>query len=261
MNILEKILDRSERPIGFGKSFDEIDGFFTSSYIFASNFTKNKNVLDIGCGSGYGANFLSTNGAHSVVGIDNSRKVVAQCQRYYRDTSNLVFREVDCTSLDFDDESFDVVTAFELIEHISDYEVFLKEASRVLKQGGVCILATPNKKVWSPGLRTPIIVWHVKEFYPEELRIILSRHFSEVKILAKDNKFRIAKEALEMDTRLKVTRMLASVNFIRQVSRYLPLWVRQLITGNSKKKIKASDFTITDGDNDKAYSLIAVCKK
>jgi ubiquinone/menaquinone biosynthesis C-methylase UbiE len=59
-------------------------------------------------------------------------------------------QRVDITDLNNDrqlpypDAAFDIVTATELLEHLEDYRQILREISRVLRPGGVCILSTPN---------------------------------------------------------------------------------------------------------------------
>lgn len=49
----------------------------------------------------------------------------------------------DATNLPFKKATFDTYASFEVIEHIPDYQKFVKEASRVLKKGGYCIVASP----------------------------------------------------------------------------------------------------------------------
>jgi len=263
MKVIEKISDRGERPIGFNQTFDEIEGYFTTNYIFACNFVKNKKVLDIGSGSGYGTHFMSEKGAKSVIGIDKDKRIITLCQKNY-DTDDLQFKVGDANNLDFGNGTFDIITAFELIEHLHNYEAFLKEVFRVLKQDGILIISTPNRKVWSPGLKDPIVVQHVKEFYADELHGLLNRYFSKVKILGKhvlNSRFLEESEELRHRWRMKFTRMLASVRFIRRMARFLPIWIRSSVTGKIDTKLKANDFFISDKNVDNAYSLIAVCQK
>jgi len=62
-------------PSHKGSIFDELDGGFTSNYVFANQFVNEKCVLDAGCGCGYGAAMLA-NSAEHIVGIDLSKKAI-----------------------------------------------------------------------------------------------------------------------------------------------------------------------------------------
>ena len=172
MKLINKLLDLSERPDGFGKKFEEIDGLFTSNYVFASKYVKGKVILDSGCGAGYGTSFLSDKGASKVVAIDYHKKTIKKNKEIYK-KSNLSFICMNGTKLSFENNFFDVITSFEVIEHIKDYEKYLSECIRVLKNGGYFILSTPNKKKFSPNTKNPIIVSHFKEFtYAELIRLL-----------------------------------------------------------------------------------------
>jgi SAM-dependent methyltransferase len=80
--------------------------------------------------------------------------------------------------LQFEDESFDYVISFQVIEHIKQDKEFVKEVSRVLKKGGKFIVSTPNAPM--SLTRNP---WHVREYRGEELRELLKSEFSEVEML------------------------------------------------------------------------------
>jgi SAM-dependent methyltransferase len=74
-----------------------------------------------------------------------------------------------------------VVTSFETIEHHDRHEEMIGEIKRVLRPGGLLILSSPNRAVYSdePGYANP---FHVKELYFDELEELLSRHFRHVRI-------------------------------------------------------------------------------
>lgn len=54
----------------------------------------------------------------------------------------------DCQKLPFEDKSFDVVTFFEVLEHVRDLDFFLKEVNRVLNDNGIIYLSVPNATWW-----------------------------------------------------------------------------------------------------------------
>lgn len=161
-------------------------------YVFTSRFIKNKVVLDVACGTGYGTFFLSKSGVEKIIGIDISEDAIKYALTRYKG-GNIEFIVGNATSLPFPDEFFDVVVSFETIEHISEYEKFLIECKRVLKNNGIFICSTPNKKVSSPNTIKPLNPFHVKEFFPEEFEEILSRNFEDIRLYGQHNIFLIKK--------------------------------------------------------------------
>lgn len=143
-------------------------------YLFAKPFVKNKTVLDIACGTGYGSFELAKSGAKKVIGGDISKKAIDYAsQKYKRD--NLLFRKLNGQSIDLSESSVDVVISFETIEHIPNYRKFLSEVGRVLKGDGLFICSSPNKKITSPYTKKPLNSYHIKEFKINELSRILDR--------------------------------------------------------------------------------------
>lgn len=119
-------------------------------YEFAERYVVGKDVLDISCGTGYGTHRLIKAGAKKIVGIDISPETVLYAQkRYFNDS--VIFQTGSILSLDFADNSFDVVVSFETIEHVDLPEKALSELRRVLRPGGVLVISSPNRLLTSPG--------------------------------------------------------------------------------------------------------------
>jgi len=147
-------------------------------YQFVAGFIKNKNILDIACGSGYGSNYLASQGAVKVTGADIDHETVAQVkQKYQRD--NLNFRQASALDLPFKDDEFEAVVSLETIEHFTaeDQTKFLQELKRVLEPGGLLIMSTPNSEFSSHG--NP---YHLKELNYAELNDTIKKHFANCKI-------------------------------------------------------------------------------
>jgi len=140
-------------------------------YKFACRYCANKVVLDVGCGAAYGTEMLLKDGAaRSVVGLDiNLDGVEAGA------ISGLSLVLGDAMKLPFVDESFDVITAFEIIEHLDDAECALREIKRVLKTGGVALISTPRRDLWH---KTPINPYHKNEFSFTEFKELIASVFS-----------------------------------------------------------------------------------
>lgn len=142
-------------------------------YVFASGYVKDKIVLDVACGAGYGSHFLAIKGAKKVYGVDIDKNALKIARTYYSHPSVEYIRG-DVLSLPFPDNFFDVIVSFETIEHILDTEKYISEIKRVLKPDGIFICSTPNIKY------TMHPEYHVHEFYPEEFWELLERNFRNV---------------------------------------------------------------------------------
>lgn len=142
-------------------------------YRFVSQFCAAKDVLDIGCGTGYGTSFLASS-ARSVVGIDISRQAVRYAKRRYKDP-RVRFMQMDAECLRFTVRSFDFIISTENFEHLRDQRANLREISRVLRDEGVLFLATPNYEMFTSVTNK----YHTHECSYEELNLMMGEYFSE----------------------------------------------------------------------------------
>lgn len=151
-------------------------------YAFARRFAPGQRVLDAGCGAGYGAAELSLD-AKSVVGIDLSRTVVAHARTVYP-LPNLHFAAASCTCLPFPDASFDLITVFEVIEHLKDYRSLIAECARVLAPGGAFLVSTPNRDYYAETReQVGPNPYHEHEFEAREFQEELRTAFPRVTLL------------------------------------------------------------------------------
>ena len=147
-------------------------------YAVAMSITAQKDVLDIACGEGYGANLLAET-AKSVRGVDISNEAIAHAQANYQ-RSNLRFQIGAATNLNIADNSFDIVVSFETIEHLEAQAEMLSELKRVLRPGGVLIISSPNRPVYSQDGEQENH-FHVKELDFVEFDDLLKQQFPFVK--------------------------------------------------------------------------------
>jgi len=148
-------------------------------YAFASRLAHGKRVLDAGCGAGYGSAELAR-AADSVAGIDCAAEAIEFARGNYR-LPNLRFEQASCTELPYADGSFELVVAFEVIEHLDHWREFLLEARRVLAASGQFIVSTPNKLYYTESRGTEgANPFHVHEFDFEEFQGELKRVFPHV---------------------------------------------------------------------------------
>jgi SAM-dependent methyltransferase len=150
-------------------------------YRLAAGYVAGRSVLDVACGTGFGAARLMDAGATRVIGLDIAWDALTTASRLgLRDVG---LCRADALSLPVADESVDVVTSFETIEHLRDGQAFIAEVRRVVNQThGIVILSTPNAYATQPVDNVPKNPYHVREYYPEELTSLLAEHFPSVEL-------------------------------------------------------------------------------
>lgn len=151
----------------------------TARYEFATNYVKDKKVLDIACGTGFGSKILQEKGARGVFGVDLSKKAIDFASEKYVG-NGLEFMIGNVLKIDFPDDLFDVIVSFETIEHVKQHEKVLSELRRVLKPSGLLIISSPNRKLTSPGKSigdSPDNVFHVVEYSCGEFVHVLLKYF------------------------------------------------------------------------------------
>jgi SAM-dependent methyltransferase len=163
--------------------------------------------------------------------------------------SNSSFIETKVPPLPFDDEVFDCVVSFQVIEHIRNDKRFVSEVMRVLKPGGKFIVTTPNRPM--SLTRNP---WHVREYRPEELEMLLSG-FTHVKCMGVGGNERVW--AYYEKNRESVNRIMRFDVFKMQW--WLPRFVLQLpydiLNRLNRNKLYADNSQLTDAITMQDYHL------
>jgi 2-polyprenyl-3-methyl-5-hydroxy-6-metoxy-1,4-benzoquinol methylase len=133
-----------------------------------------RSVLDLGCRDGaLSAGYLDGN---EVVGVDVDREALAHAEELGLKTE---WADLD-EPLAFEDESFDVVVAGELLEHIRMPQALIDEARRVLRRGGTLVGSTPNgfrlknRARFAAGRHPEQDPTHLHLFRPDDIRELLS---------------------------------------------------------------------------------------
>ncbi|MGD9618597.1 MAG: class I SAM-dependent methyltransferase [Mycolicibacterium sp.] len=128
-----------------------------------------RDVLEAGCGEGYGADLIA-DVAHHVIGLDYDEAAVAHVRARY---PRVDIRQGNLAELPLPTSSVDVVVNFQVIEHLWDQAQFVAECLRVLRPGGVLLISTPNRITFSPGRDTPVNPFHTRELNADELTDLL----------------------------------------------------------------------------------------
>ena len=119
-------------------------------------------ILDIGCSQGIVCLLLGREG-FQCIGIDYEKKAIEFALAEHEKEEEIVrqrisFELMDATSLPFEDGCFDTIILGEILEHLTHPEKVLKEARRVLKDGGIAVITVPFGLNPSPD--------HKKTYYP-----------------------------------------------------------------------------------------------
>ena len=206
-------------------------------------------VLEIGTGSGYGISIIAPV-ADEFVTVDKYRSEATESLPV-----NVTFREAKVPPLPFEDESFDYVVSFQVIEHISNDKRFTEEVRRVLRPGGKFIVSTPNRPM--SLTRNP---WHVREYRPEQLRGLLSG-FSTIEELGVAGNERVWEyyrhnaESVRRIMRFDVLRM----------QWWMPRWLLQLpydiLNRINRRKLYSHNRELTESIGMEDYKLQGVDDK
>ena len=215
------------------------------AYVEAAKLVSGR-VLEIGTGTGYGVDIIAPN-ASEFVTLDKYRS-----ERVDSLPANVRFVEATVPPLPFEDEMFDYVVSFQVIEHIKHDKMLVREVMRVLRPGGKFIVSTPNKPM--SLTRNP---WHVREYTAEELGQLLS-DFSSVEQLGVAGNERVWEyyrhnaESVRRIVRFDVLRM----------QWWLPRWVLQIpydiLNRMNRRKLHGQNRELTESIQMSDYSLQSV---
>jgi SAM-dependent methyltransferase len=142
-------------------------------YVVARDIVRG-DVIEVGCGEGRGIPLILP-AASSYTAIDKLGPVINELKQKYPSAK---FYEGNIPPMPlFPEGSFDFVISFQVIEHIANDHLFVKELHRVLRPGGMAILTTPNRPLSLS--RNP---WHVREYTADELSVLAYRYFPKVEM-------------------------------------------------------------------------------
>jgi 2-polyprenyl-3-methyl-5-hydroxy-6-metoxy-1,4-benzoquinol methylase len=261
----------------------EVDRFYTveeyvlylmhmCDYLRAQQLVADKDVLDLGCNNGYGTGVLGAR-CRRIVGVDVSPTAISRAKLKYQSV-NTSFQQVDGIVLPFADDSFDVITSFQVVEHLSDYQAYFGEICRVLRPCGVVLLTTPNACIRVlPGGR-PWNRFHVHEFRPNELLQLVCGIFDFSQVVgqfasaatygveyarcvrARDSGHGVSGNSFRARM-LLLSRAMKSV--VRRMLGAKPMNGRRLLTDEIRNRHRIDDFYYGDGQLEESLSLVALC--
>ena len=166
-----------------------INLYLLDNYINIENFT----LVDAGCGNGSNLNDIVTKYPYArFIGIDNYKPDLEIAKTTLRGKADFLL--CDCLDIQLDTKTIDIVLSNQVIEHIAEYEKYVSEIKRILKDKGLLIISTPNflhprNVLLKLFFQKPIMRWennrnlpldeyrgHIKEFLEDELISLLEKH-------------------------------------------------------------------------------------
>lgn len=132
-------------------------------------YPKDASILDVGCGGGFLSNELARQG-YKVTGVDLSPESLKVAEAH--DVTKTVKYEVaDAFKLPYENNSFDVLTAMDFLEHVENPDLVIKEFDRVLKPGGLFFFHTFNRNPVAHFVVIKLLEWFVKNT-PKNMHVI-----------------------------------------------------------------------------------------
>lgn len=220
-------------------------------------------LLEIGCGEGRGFDIVRPY-VDSYTAVDKNQAIIDKLSERY---STINFKRMDVPPLDsIEDNSFDTVISFQVIEHIEDDSLFMKDIYRVLRPGGKVIITTPNSDM--SLTRNP---WHIREYTKLELRKIVKAFFPKVQLhcIAGNEKIMIYyeknKRSVNRITRFDIFNLQYKLSpQLLRIPYDLMNRVNRLILNTFNKKLvsnmKQEDFFLQDSDQN-GFDFFCVATK
>lgn len=232
------------------------------AYVVAEPYVAG-DVLEVGCGEGRGIDVLIRN-ASTFTAVDKIAPVISKLQERYPTGRFLSMNIPPLTGLD--DNRYDLVASFQVIEHIQNDKLFLSEIYRVLKPGGTALLTTPNRKL--SLTRNP---WHIREYLADELNELASGVFDHVEMRGITGNAKVMtyyeenRKSVERITRWDILNLQYRLpaQLLRIPYEILNRWNRNKLQSSGDELVRSlqhEDYLVTN-DAENALDLFVVAKK
>lgn len=217
-----------------------------SAYVFAEKYISG-DVLELGCGEGRGIDIILKR-SKSFTAIDKISEVTERLSRKY---PNEKFISSSFPPLkNIENESFDTLISFQVIEHIKNDKLFIKEIHRILKPGGKALISTPN--ISMTLTRNP---WHVREYTSQQLIDLASRNFKKIIMKGINGNDKIKKYYDDNKKSVMKFKRLDIFNLEKYLPNFLYKIPYEFLNRMNRNKLQANDNSLVSSITTNDYSL------
>ena len=217
-----------------------------SAYVFAEKYISG-DVLELGCGEGRGIDIILKR-SKSFTAIDKISEVTERLSRKY---PNEKFISSSFPPLkNIENESFDTLISFQVIEHIKNDKLFIKEIHRILKPGGKALISTPN--ISMTLTRNP---WHVREYTSQQLIDLASRNFKKIIMKGINGNDKIKKYYDDNKKSVMKFKRLDIFNLEKYLPNFLYKIPYEFLNRMNRNKLQANDNLLVSSITTNDYSL------
>ena len=170
--------NQTERMDAMDPFFNHIRRKYHMKRYFFANEHIHGDVLDAGCGLGYGSTIVCTDGLYT--GLDVSKEAIAYASKYY--PNNYIVGSLDNPRV-LGDRTYDSIICFEVLEHLDNPIVALQVFHKHLKDKGTLVLSIPNEST--------IGLHHKRIITLRELKDMVGSLFSSYQMYFANNSARL----------------------------------------------------------------------
>ena len=217
-----------------------------SAYVFSEKYISG-DVLELGCGEGRGIDIVLKR-SKSFTAIDKISEVTERLSRKY---PNEKFISSSFPPLkNIENESFDTLISFQVIEHIKNDKLFIKEIHRILKPGGKALISTPN--ISMTLTRNP---WHVREYTSQQLFDLVSKNFKKIIMKGIYGNDKIKKYYDDNKKSVMKFKRLDVFNLEKYLPNFLYKIPYEFLNRMNRNKLQANDNSLVSSITTNDYSL------
>ena len=217
-----------------------------SAYVFSEKYI-NGDVLELGCGEGRGIDII-LNKSKSFTAIDKISEITERLSLKYPEEKFISSSFPPLNNIE--DNSFDTIVSFQVIEHISNDKLFIEEIYRILKPGGKALISTPNIKMTLT--RNP---WHIREYTSRQLQELAKKVFKKIIMKGISGNDKVKKYYEENKKSVSKFKRLDILNLEKYLPNFLYKIPYEFLNRVNRNKLESNDRSLVSSISTSDYIL------
>ena len=217
-----------------------------SAYVFSEKHI-NGDVLELGCGEGRGIDII-LNKSKSFTAIDKISEITERLSLKYPEEKFISSSFPPLNNIE--DNSFDTIVSFQVIEHISNDKLFIEEIYRILKPGGKALISTPNIKMTLT--RNP---WHIREYTSRQLQELAKKVFKKIIMKGISGNDKVKKYYEENKKSVSKFKRLDILNLEKYLPNFLYRIPYEFLNRVNRNKLESNDRSLVSSISTRDYIL------